>query len=117
MVEGPPTGVVEDSGKGRCGRSTQGELGFGNNGVGQKQKNEGDLSLKQGNVATFGATSRRSRCVQNQRRDVPKEGKIDVATLQRRDVATLQRRDVATLQRRDVESQRCDVTEKAKNAI
>ena len=30
----PPTGVVGNSGKGRCGRSTQGELGLSNNGVG-----------------------------------------------------------------------------------
>ena len=70
------------------------------------------------NVATFQrslksmsrrwiSTPRRSRGVQNQRRnvgissrDVPEEGKIDVSTLLRR----------------DVESQHRDVTEKAKNA-
>ena len=50
--------------------------------------------------------SRRSRGVQNQcrdvgyqRRDVPEEGKIDVATFRRSDVATL-RANIATLQRR-----------------
>ena len=35
-----------------------------------KTKNEGDMGLKQGNVATFGATSRRSREDIFQRRDV-----------------------------------------------
>ena len=30
----PPTGVVGNFSKGRCGRSTQGELGLSNNGVG-----------------------------------------------------------------------------------
>ena len=63
------------------------------------------------NVATFQrhskSTSRRSRGIQNRsrevgisRRDVPEEGKIDVATLRRR----------------DVESQHRDITEKAQKA-
>ena len=38
-----------------------GGLGFRQNWIRVRTKNEGDLGLKQGNVATFGATSRRSR--------------------------------------------------------
>ena len=51
------------------------------------------------NVATFGATSRRSRDVEYQRRDVPERFKINVATLDI-NVATFQRMvkiNVATL--------------------
>ena len=54
------------------------------------------------------STSRRARGVQNQRRDVG---------YQRRDVPEEGKVDVATFRRRDVESQRRDVTEKAQNAI
>ena len=73
------------------------------------------MALKQGNVATFGATSRRYRediCqrrdVRAQRRDVPED-----VTKQRRDVG-YQRRDVpedVTNQRRDVGFPRRDVPE------
>ena len=51
------------------------------------------------------STSRRSRGVQNQRRDVPEKGKIEVATFQRRvkiDVATFRRHDVLKSRRSDV---------------
>ena len=44
---------------------------------GKNRKNEGDLALKQSNVETFGATSRRSR----QRRDVPERIFANVAPL------------------------------------
>ena len=52
-VGGPPTGVVGDSGKGWCGRPTQGALGFKQKWSRVRAKNEGDFGLKQGNVATF----------------------------------------------------------------
>ena len=64
-----------------------------------RTKNEGDLGLKQGNVATFGATSRHSRADIFQRCDV----EANVATFQRRkfsNVATFRRMlkiNVATL--------------------
>ena len=98
------------------------------------------FGLKQDNVATFGATSQRSReeifqrrDVDIQRRDVLENGKnqrrdigiarrdvleefkINVATFQRRVKLTSRRCNVATLQHRDVWGQRCDVTKKAKN--
>ena len=60
-----------------------------------EEQNELFLALKQGNVATFGATSRRYREGISQRRDV----RGNVATLQRvglNDVATLSI-NVATL--------------------
>ena len=76
------------------------------------------MALKQGNVATFGATSRRYRedicqCrdVRAQRRDVPED-----VTKQCRDVA-YQRRDVpetANNQRRDVGFSHRNVPEKFK---
>ena len=63
------------------------------------------------NVVTFQrgskSTSRRSRGVQNQRRDVG---------ISRRDVPEEGKIDVATLKRHDVESQRRDVTEKGQNS-
>ena len=66
----------------------------------------------------------RRRDVGYQRRDVPEVFKTNIATLeshvgtfQRGVKLTSRRCDVATLQRCDVESQRRDVTEKAKDAI
>ena len=50
---GPPTGGVGDSGKGWCGRPTQGALGFKKNWSRVRAKNEDDFGLKQGNVATL----------------------------------------------------------------
>ena len=99
-------GMEMCSGKIGCGRATQGTIGFKPRGSVVGAKIEGDFSLKQGNVATFGCnvatfqrgkqpTSRRSgqrrdvpervknqrHDVQIQRSDVPEEGKINVATL------------------------------------
>ena len=104
-----------DSGKGRCGLVCKG-IRVRQNWSRVRTKNEGDLGLKQANVAMFGATSRRSReeCfptsrrsiqrrdvpenVKNQRRevgyqrrDIPEVFKINVATLDI-NVATFQRR-------------------------
>ena len=53
-----------------------GGLGFRQNWSRVRTKNEGDLGLKQSNVVTFGATSRRSREDIFQRCDV----EINVAT-------------------------------------
>ena len=66
-----------------------GGLGFRQNWSRVRTKNEGDLGLKLGNVATFRATSRRSREDIFQRCDVPKR-----KVFQRRDV----RSNVATFQ-------------------
>ena len=78
---------------------------------GEKSKNGHCLVLKQGNVATFGATSRRYRGGLCQCRDVPES-----VTKQRRDVG-YQRRDVTETvknQRRDVGNPRRDVPETLK---
>ena len=75
---------------------------------GEESKNGPCLALKQGNVVTFEATSRRYREDICQRRDVPKD-----VSKQRRDVAH-QRHNVpetANNQRRDVGFSRRDVLE------
>ena len=114
-VGGPQTDGVGDSGKGWYGRPTQGALGF-------KQKWEvcglktGQRRDVRGNVATFQrvnfpssrrwiSTSRHSREVQNQCRDVgischdvPERFKINVATLGSH-VATFQSRVKLTSRR------------------
>ena len=50
-------GMKMSSSKIGGGRATQGTIGFKPRGSRVGAKIEGDLSLKQGNVATFGATS------------------------------------------------------------
>ena len=50
-------GMEMSSGKIGGGRATQGTIGFKPRGSRVGAKIEGDFGLKQGNVATFGATS------------------------------------------------------------
>ena len=95
--------MAGDSGKGWCGRVTQGALGFRQGGGRVRVKNGRCLALKQGNVATCGATSRRSREESSQRRDVG---------IQRRDVP-----ESGKNQRHDVDIQRRDVPERCKTNV
>ena len=130
----PPTGVIGSSGKEgeeRCARL----LGFRQWGAQSEEQNGLFLALKQGNVATFGATSRRYREELCQRRDVrgnvvtfQRVGLNNVATLIL-NVATFQRGSKSTSRhwvltsrrsrgcknpRRDVGNPRRDVTETLK---
>ena len=92
----PPTSVIGSSGKEQCGGGKEEARVPAELIQGEKSKNGQCLVLKQGNVATFGTTSRRYREGLCQRCDI--QG--NVATFQRvllNNVATLDI-NVATLQ-------------------